>query len=1045
MPYPELQVTTNFSFLRGASHPHELVATAAALGHSALAVTDRNSVAGLVRAHIAARELGLRLIPGCRLDFTDGTPSLLCYPADRAGYGRLCRLLSLGKRRAPKGDCHLALADLAAWSEGLLAVVVPPGQPDAAFAARLEQLKPLFPGRLHLGAAHLYRGDDARRLARLAALAARCRVPLVATSDILYHAPERRRLQDVLTCIREGCTIDAAGLRLEANAERHLKPPAEMARLFRRHPEALENARALAERCAFSLDELAYEYPDEITPDGEPAQQRLERLTREGIAWRYPEGAPQKVLDQIDRELDLIARRNYAPFFLTVEDVVRHARHLGILHQGRGSAANSAVCFMLGITSVDPARHSLLFERFISEARNEPPDIDVDFEHERREEIIQYIYGRFGRHRAGLTATVICYRSRGAMREVGRAMGLSEDTLSSLAGAVRGWGQEGVAEDDVRERGLDPADDRLRLALDLARELIGFPRHLSQHPGGFVITRGRLDELVPVENAAMQDRTLICWDKDDIDALGMLKVDVLALGMLTCIRKAFDLLKAHYGIEHTLASIPAEDPAVYDMLCRADSVGVFQVESRAQQTMLPRLRPRTFYDLVIEVAIVRPGPIQGDMVHPYLRRRQGLEPVRYEKDELRGILGKTLGVPLFQEQCMQLAITAAGFSPADADRLRRAMATFRAPGTIHQFESKFIGGMVERGYDRSFAERCFAQIKGFGTYGFPESHACSFALLVYVSAWLKCHYPDVFCAAILNSQPMGFYAPAQLVRDARGHGVEVRAADVNHSAWDHTLEADGAAAPARHAVRLGFRLVAGLRPDEIARLVETRTQPYDSAEALARTGLLPATLRLLAEADAFGSLALDRRPALWAMRGVDHAPPPLLAEAGRAATVTLPPMPPSQSVAEDYASTGLSLRRHPLSFLRGGLRRRGMVRAEELRVLPNHSRVAIAGLVLFRQRPETASGVIFATLEDETGTANLIIWPAVAERHRAATYGAKLMACRGRLQREAEVIHVVADTILDWSSLLRRLADPAGTEPAAEAQRPMRVISRDFR
>jgi error-prone DNA polymerase len=1041
MTYPELQVTTNFSFLRGASHPHELVAAAALLGHGAIGVTDRNSVAGLVRAHIAAKEHGLRLIPGCRLDFMDGTPSLLCYPLDRAGYGRLCRMLTLGKRRAPKGECHLGFKDIAAWNEGLVAVVVPPGQPGPALAEAIGRLKAVMPGRLHLGASHLYRGDDARRLARLAAIAAAARIPLVATNDILYHAAERRRLQDVLTCIREGCTIDTAGLRLEANAERHLKPPAEMARLFRRHPEALENAAALAARCTFSLDELAYEYPDEIAPNGEPPQQRLERLTREGLAWRYPEGAPQKVIDQVARELDLIRRRNYAPFFLTVEDVVRFARHCGILHQGRGSAANSAVCYMLGITSVDPTQTDLLFERFISDARNEPPDIDVDFEHERREEIIQYIYNRFGRQRAGLTATVICYRTRGALREVGKAMGLAEDTLSLLAGLVWGWGQDGIDEGDVRERGLDPDDSRLRLALDMARELVGFPRHLSQHPGGFVITRGRLDELATIENAAMEDRTLICWDKDDIDALGILKVDVLALGMLTCIRKAYDLLAQHYGVQHTLASIPAGDKAVYDMLCRADSVGVFQVESRAQQTMLPRLRPQVFYDLVIEVAIVRPGPIQGDMVHPYLRRRQGLEPVRYEKDELRGILGKTLGVPLFQEQCMQLAITAAGFSPADADRLRRAMATFRAPGTIQQFERQFIGGMVERGYDQGFAERCFAQIKGFGTYGFPESHAYSFALLVYVSAWLKCHYPDVFCAAILNSQPMGFYAPAQLVRDAREHGVEVRPVDVNHSQWDHTLEPrDGGG----HAVRLGFRLISGMRPDEVMRLVHARTQPFRSPHDLARIGLNTATLRQLAEADAFGSLGLDRRPALWEMQGADTAPPPLLAGTERVTAVMLPPMHPAQTVSEDYASTGLSLRRHPLSFLRGGLKRRGMVRAEELRILPNHARVSIAGLVLFRQRPETASGVIFATLEDETGSANLIIWPAVAEKYRAATYGAKLMACHGRLQREDSVIHVVAETIHDWSPLLRKLAEPA-QEDAGDGARPMRITSRDFR
>jgi error-prone DNA polymerase len=1089
--YAELQVTTNFSFLRGASHPHELVAQAVALGHSAIAIADRNSVAGLVRAHLAAAELGLRLVPGARLDFRDGSPSVLCFPADRAAYGRLSRLLSEGKRRAPKGECFLDYADLLAFGEGQIVLAVPPGQPDDAFATALARLAADFPGRTYLAASHLYRGDDARRLARLAAMAERTSAPMVATNDILYHAPERRRLQDVMTCIREGCTIDQAGLKLEPNGERHLKPPAEMARLFRDYPDALAHTREIAERCRFSLKELtaAYEYPDEIAPDGEAPQARLARLTEEGLAWRYPAGVPDKVSRQVEAELALIAERNYAPFFLTVEDVVREARRLEILHQGRGSAANSAVCYALGITNVNPATADLLFARFISTARDEPPDIDVDFEHERREEIIQYIYRRFGRHRAGLVSTVISYRARGALREVGKALGLSDDIVGGLVGLIWGWSMQKPSAADIRAGGLDPEDGRLALTLELAGTLMGFPRHLSQHPGGFVIARGRLDELAPVENAVMADRTVIPWDKDDIDALGILKVDVLALGMLTCIRKARDLVKTHHGITLPMDMKP-NDSAVYEMLGRADSVGVFQVESRAQQSMLPRLQPKNFYDLVIEVAIVRPGPIQGDMVHPYLRRRDGLEKPDLPSEELRAVLGKTLGVPLFQEQCMRVAMVAAEFSEAEADQLRRAMATFKKAGDIARFEERFIGRMVERGYALDFATRCFSQIKGFGTYGFPESHAAAFAHLVYVSAYIKCHYPAEFCVAILNSQPMGFYAPAQLVRDARTHGVEVRPIDVERSEWDHGLEVvprharpwaghprvcgaagqvvDGRDKPGHDgagegpvAVRLGFRLVAGLSEKDGEAIVRNRGVGYGSVAAFARrSGLGPAKLRLLAEADAFAGYGLDRREALWALGGLDHETLPLFAAAtaadreGRDGAEALPALPASQSVAEDYAATGLSLKRHPMSFLREALAARRFVTTADLRRLRDGTSVSMAGIVLFRQQPGTAKGTIFMTIEDETGSVNLIVWPKIVARHRRAVYGARLLAVTGRMQKEKGVIHLVSERLDDWSAALHRLQQgetdfPLGPgsidPPGPGAGSPLRLKSRDFR
>ncbi|MBK8907454.1 MAG: error-prone DNA polymerase [Rhodospirillales bacterium] len=787
--YAELQVTSNFSFLRGASHPEELAATAAALGLHAIAVTDRNTLAGVVRAHDAAKQAGVRLLVGARLDLDDA-PSLLAFPTDRAAYGRLSRLISLGRRRAPKGECRLMLADVLDHGDGHILVVLPPPEPAALATCdpALEALEPRFRKRLYLAASALYHGDDGRRLAELAAFASARGVPLVATNDVHAHGPHRRPLQDALTCIREHCTITGAGFRLYANAERHLKAPAEMARLFRDHPGAIARTVEIADACRFSLDELRYEYPVDPVPVGSTPQQELERLTRIGAGERYPEGVPVNVLGQIEHELALIDQLAFAPYFLTVHDIVRFARGRGILCQGRGSAANSAVCFCLGITAVDPAHLEVLFERFISAARNEPPDIDVDFEHERREEVIQYVYEKYGRERAGMTATVICYRTKSALREVGKVMGLSEDSIVALQKAFwrRSWDEMTPA--DIREAGLDPGNRTVRMVIGLAAQLHGFPRHLSQHTGGMVITRSPLDEVVPIENAAMEDRTVIEWDKDDLDALGILKIDLLGLGMLSCIRKSFALIERHHGRSLTLATLPAEDPAVYDMLCRADSVGVFQVESRAQMTMLPRLKPRCFYDLVIEVAIVRPGPIQGDMVHPYLRRRQGLETVTYPTPELEQVLGRTLGVPLFQEQAMRIAIVAAGFTPGEADALRRTMARFGRHGDIKRFRDKFIAGMLARGYDGALAEACFRQIEGFAGYGFPESHAASFALLVYVSAWLKCHYPAAFACALLNCQPMGFYAPAQIVADARRHGVEVRPVDVNLSDWDCTLE-----------------------------------------------------------------------------------------------------------------------------------------------------------------------------------------------------------------------------------------------------------------
>jgi error-prone DNA polymerase len=1033
--YAELQTLTNFTFLQGASHPQELAMAAAALGISAFAVTDRNTLAGVVRAHAAAKELGVRFIVGTRLDLQDA-PSLLAYPTDRAAYGLMSRLLTIGRRRAPKGECHLTLDDVMAHGEGQIFIALPPEDDTAKLEDTLPALAAAFPRRVYLAAHCLYRGDDARRLAQLAGIASRCGAPLVAINDVQYHEPARRPLQDVLTCIREHCTIDNAGWRLAANAERHMKSPEEMARLFAGYPDAIARTLEIAEACRFSLEELCYEYPDELTHEGRTPQEELAVLAWEGARWRFPGGLPDKVRTTIEHELKLIEHLRYAPYFLTVHDIVRYARSQDILCQGRGSAANSVVCFCLGITAVDPTRVDLLFERFVSAERNEPPDIDVDFEHERREEVIQYIYGKYGRERTGLAATVICYRGRSAVREVGKAMGLSLDTVGALAGQLWGWSNEGVAEAQLRELGLDPAEPRLALTLALTRQLIGFPRHLSQHVGGFVMTRGRLDELVPIENAAMEDRTVVEWDKDDLDELRILKVDVLALGMLTCLAKGFELIKRHYGKEFDLATVPEEDPAVYDMICNADTIGVFQIESRAQMTMLPRLKPRTFYDLVIEVAIVRPGPIQGDMVHPYLRRRNGEEQVTYPSRELADVLSKTMGVPLFQEQAMRIAIVAAGFTPDEADRLRRAMATFRKVGTIHTFQTKLVEGMVARGYDREFAERCFRQIEGFGEYGFPESHAASFALLAYDSAWMKCHYPAVFACALLNSQPMGFYAPAQIVRDARDHGVTVLPVDVNCSEWDCTLEPAGAGG---YALRLGFRQIMGLAEAEAQRLVAARGNGYgDPLQLWRRAAVGTRALEALARADGFRSMGLDRREALWAVKGLPAEPLPLFAamgeeEQGSEPAAALPAMGIGEHVAEDYRTLHLSLKRHPLSLLRARMQAQGYVQASRLATIANDTTVKVSGLVLVRQRPGTASGVIFATLEDETGVANIIIWPKAFERFRRTVLTCSLMGVTGKLQREGIVIHVIADRIVD---LTDQLQDMTTMTEAPEVDEP---------
>ncbi len=1030
--FAELGALTNFSFLEGASHPHEIVATAKALGHAAIGVADRNSFAGVVRVHVAAREEGLRFVPGVRLCLEDGF-DYLAWPTDRAAWGRLTRLLSAGRMAAPKGECRIDRAALVAHAAGSVMALVAPAAAGADFAARLRAdaaaLHPHLALPLFCAVAHRFRGDDRKRLDVLA----RIGPPLLAAGGARFHGPERRRLADVLTAIRLRTTVDALGFAAEANAEAHLKPPAEMRRLFQGHEEAVANTARVVEACRFSLDELRYEYPKEVLDAGHTAQETLQTRVAEALKARWLNGPSAKLRRLLDEELALIAQLDYAPYFLTVHEIVRFAESQGILFQGRGSAANSAVCYVLGITAADVETHNLLFARFLSTARNEPPDIDVDFEHERREEVIQHIYQRYGRDRAALCATLNRYRPRGAIREVGKALGLTEDITAGLAKAV--WGPRGDRDmtEVAAEKGLDAtADPRLALAIELAEEIQDFPRHLSTHVGGFVITEGPLVELAVVSNAAMEDRTTLEWDKDDIEALRMLKVDVLGLGMLTCLQRGFALIERHHGRRIGLRDLPPTDPRVYAMLRRADAVGVFQVESRAQMNMLPRLKPKEFYDLVVEVAIVRPGPIQGDMVHPYLRRRDGLEPAdipsptQGDPNELRAVLQHTYGVPLFQEQAMRIAIVAAGFTPTEADALRRAMATFRNEGKVAAFRQKFIGGMLRRGYPEDFAERCFHQIEGFGSYGFPESHAMSFALLVYASAWVKCHHPAVFACALLNSQPMGFYAPAQIVRDAKDHDVAVRAIDVTASDWDCTLEHDPRSAEG-FALRLGLRLVTGLGSEDARKLAETRAEaPFASIADLAqRTRLDRGALEALAQADAFRGLGRDRRAALWDAAALSGPAPPLAAHEGAEAAPRLPRATAGEQTVLDYAGTGLTLRAHPLALLRPQL---DALRLADTRALADGrqgQRLRLPGLVLVRQRPGSAKGVVFFTIEDEHGIANLVMYPDIAERFRATVVGARLIVAEGTVERhdasEVPILHLLVRRVEDRTDLLEGL------------------------
>lgn len=1039
--YAELQVSTNFSFLRGGSHPEEFVETAIELGYSALAISDWNTLAGIVRAYKVARNRDFKIIPACRLELADG-PSLLAYPVNREAYGRLSALLSLGNLRAEKGECLLYKKDVYDHAEGILFVTVAPSalnsnfELEAGFIEAVEEYKAVLGPALHIGAVRTYQANDSKLLFRLNELAENLHIPLVALNDVYYHRAERRELQDILTCIREKCTIYDAGFRLQQNAERHLKSPAEMKRLFAHYPQALENAARIAEQCRFSLSELRYEYPEEITSEGRSPQEELIYLTWQGAEQRFGKDIPAVIKQQIDYELDFIQRKNYASYFLTVYDFVRFAREEGILCQGRGSAANSVVCFCLGITSVDPSKFKLLFSRFMSDARDEPPDIDVDFEHERREEVIQYIYRKYGRHRAAIVATVTRQHYKGAVRDVARAMGLSVDAVNNLAAAGWEFDEDWFEGKSMSSSGFDAADPHLRKVLELTRQYIGFPRQLGQHTGGFVITRGRLSDLCPVLNARMENRTCIEWDKDDIDTLGFLKVDVLALGMLTCIHKAFDLAREHYGLNLTLANIPQDDPAVYAMVSRADTIGVFQIESRAQMAMLPRLKPGNFYDLVIEVALVRPGPIQGDMVHPYLRRRNGEEPVEFPSEELREILGRTLGVPLFQEQAMEIAIVAAGFTPAEADELRRSMATFKSHGMVSRFEEKLVKGMVAKGYSEEFARRVFKQLEGFGSYGFPESHAASFALLVYVSSWLKCYYPDVFAAAMINSQPLGFYQPAQLITDARKHGVAVRPVDVNFSEWDCRLEEK---VGHFRALRLGFRQVKSLRESDAQLLVALRqARPADvhgrrivNIQLLAEAGLSQSSLELLADADAFRSIGLDRRKALWEVASLREVPGGLFAgqiqNTDDEKVIRLPEMPAGQHVLEDYRTLSLSLKAHPLSFVRRQLSLMGVTPTANLTQLKDGAFLRVAGLVLIRQRPGTASGICFVTIEDDTGTANLVIFRDLFDKCRREIVQSHLLMVEGKLQREGAVIHVISQRCYDVSGLLNTLQ--ADSEP----------------
>jgi error-prone DNA polymerase len=1029
MDYTELQVTSNFSFLRGASHPEEMVEQAIVYGYKAIAITDRNSFAGIVRAHAVAKKKNIRIIPGCRLDLLDGI-SLLAYPVNIKAWSKLCNLITQGNLRAEKGKCFLYKKDIYQYAGDIKLIAIPPSHLnnefdfDAAFLKDIKEYRELLGKDLYLAASRYYGGNDAKYLYRVAQLSRELNIPMVATNDVHYHHPARRELQDILTCIREKCTIYNAGYRLHPNAERHLKPIDEMKRLFRQYPDAIARTGEIAGACTFSLDELKYEYPEEIITEGRNPQEELSHLVWKGARECFGENIPPKTIAAIKHELAFIEEMNYASYFLTVYDIVRFARQQHILCQGRGSAANSTVCFCLGITSVNPTKFDLLFERFISSARNEPPDIDVDFEHERREEVIQYIFRKYGRDRAAIVATVTQQQQKGALRDVAKAMGLSTDAINRLSNSIWEYTDEWFEEKRISDEGFQPGDQHLKKVLELTRQYMGFPRQLGQHTGGFVITRGKLSDLCPILHARMEDRTCIEWNKDDIDALGFMKIDVLALGMLTCIRKAFELAKQHYEMDFTLANIPQDDPAVYEMISHADTIGVFQIESRAQQSMLPRLRPKNFYDLVIEVAIVRPGPIQGDMVHPYLRRRNGEEPVEYPSKELEEILGRTLGVPLFQEQAMKIAIVAAGFTPAEADELRRSMATFKAKGLVTKFEEKLIAGMTQRGYTREYAQRVFRQLEGFGSYGFPESHAASFASLVYVSAWLKCYYPDVFACALLNSLPMGFYQPAQIVIDAQKHGVDIRPVDINYSDWNHTLEGISGS---YCALRLGFRQVKRLREEDLKLLVDARKKSFTHINELREAGVSESTLERLADADAFRSIGLDRREALWEIS--NKADRPMAIFKGKSSGVSLEPgislpvMSLPEHVVQDYASTALSLKAHPVSFVREKLERLHILSTKELATKKDGTFVKVAGLVLVRQRPGTAAGICFITIEDETGTANLVVFEKLFNEYRKEILQSKLLMVEGSLQVEGEVIHVIVKRCHNFSKLLRTLTN----------------------
>jgi error-prone DNA polymerase len=1031
MSYAELQVTSNFSFRLGGSHPEELVDQAADLGYTAIAITDRNTFAGVVRAYVVAKDRGIKFIPAVRLDVLDG-PSLLVYPTDQAAYSRLSGLLTLGNLRAEKEKCYLYKKDVYEYSEGSIFVIIPPQTITADFelpkkfkneAAEYRQnIKDLY-----LAASRTFTDGDAKRLFLLSELG----IPMVATNDVYYHDPGRRELQDVLTCVRHKRTIFKAGFLLHQNAERYLKEAKEMERLFHAYPEATANTQKIAAACNFDLKCLQYEYPDELVPEGMTADEYLAEITFKGAHEFFGEKLAPKLEKQLDFELDFVKRRGHAKYFLTVHDYVAWARSEGILCQGRGSAANSAMCYCLGITPVNPMKYRLLFSRFMSDDRPEPPDIDVDFEHERREEVMQYVFRRFGRDRAAILPTVTVLQSKGAIQDVGRAMGLQVDTVKKLSKAFEELADDHIDEETIIKLGLNPKERHLRKVIQLTSQLIGFPRQLGQHTGGFVITQGKLSDLCPVFRARMINRTNIEWNKDDIDALGFMKVDLLSLGMLTAIRKAFDLAKKHHGLDLTLANIPQDDPKVFEMVTAADTAGTFQVESRAQMVMAPQLRPKNFYDLAIQVALVRPGPIQGDMVHPYIRRRQGLEQVTYESDEIKAILERTLGIPLFQEQAMELAIVAAGFTPTEADLLRRSMATFKFNGLVTKFEHKLINGMTARGYSLEFAQRIFKQLEGFGSYGFPESHAISFAHLVYVSCWIKCYYPDVFAAAILNSQPMGFYQPAQLVSDAYKHGVSLRNIDINHSSWDYTLEETKGKFC---ALRLGFRQVKGLREEDIHFLTAARIKPFTRMEQLAEAGVSQAGIILLAKADAFRSIGLDRRQALWEAEALKDRPIGLFAgQASNSAfepQLQLPFMQLSEHVLQDYATTGLSIKAHPLSFLRPQLQKLKALTTRQVKAVPNGTYVRLAGIMLFCQRPGTAKGVCFITLEDEDDTCNLVVFKQNFKKFAKEILYSDVLCVEGRVQQEGGSTHLIVTKCYDYSRLLGQLTH----DKAAEAR-----------